>query len=610
MHIDVRRLRAFAAAALAAALVPAATAGPAWAVGVTTLGPSLTPTDLANQLAGAGVTISNVTYVGSATSAGSFTGGAAAVGFAEGVVLSTGNADIGSANTSDSTTEYASLSGDADLDALGVGQTQDTTVLEFDVTPDQATLYFNYVFASEEYNEYVYSDVSDVFGFFVTTPGSATKQNCAVVPDGPDADADPDPVSIDTINGGNPYGDANASNSGLFRNNDLGDGGGSILAEPDGFTTVLQCVATVTPNQLNHLKLAISDVGDDAWDSWVFLQAESISTSPEICGDGIDNDKDGQVDEGCVVNQSPTVGAGGPYSGDEGSPIAISGTATDPDNDPLTPSWSWAAGAGVDAGATCTFGDASSLPTTVTCTDDGVYTLTLSASDGNHPAVTSTATLTVANVAPVVSITSPTDMSQVMTGANVAVAASLSDAGANDTHTCTIDWGDGSTTQGTVTNGVCSGSHAYATYGTYDVTVTATDDDNGKGSDTVTVVVADTETKVTGGGFVLDDGRYSFGFVAKSGPEGQLSVRTHANKNTFHGNTVSNLTVSGDTATWSGGGRYDKTAGYTFTVTVTDNGTGKKKGSPDTIDLTVRAPDGTVVLHFAGPLKGGNIKVH
>jgi hypothetical protein len=276
--------------------------------------PVLDPAGLAQSLAGAGVTISNVAYTGAEAAGGSFSAGTSAIGFEEGVVLSSGDvAAVGTANDGDGYTGYSSQAGDSDLDSLGAGSTQDTTVLEFDVTPDKDTLFFDYVFASEEYNEYVYAGVSDVFGFFVTQPGGTTKQNCAVVADGPDANSDPDPVSIDTINGGNPFGDANASNAGLFRNNDVSDGGGSIEAEPDGFTTILQCVAAVTPGQPNHLKLAISDVGDSILDSWVFLRSGSITTTPEVCGDGIDNDGDGQVDEGCAVPTEESISAGKYY---------------------------------------------------------------------------------------------------------------------------------------------------------------------------------------------------------------------------------------------------------------------------------------------------------
>ena len=41
-----------------------------------------------------------------------------------------------------------------------------------------------------------------------------------------------------------------------------------------------------------------------------------------------------------VVNAPPAVNAGGPYSGTEGSPRTLAGTATDPTGDPPAISWS------------------------------------------------------------------------------------------------------------------------------------------------------------------------------------------------------------------------------------------------------------------------------
>jgi hypothetical protein len=483
--------------------------GPAHAAGlaVTDLTGSLTAADLAHVLAGEGVSIDNVSYSGAPTSAGRFTGGGtgsdAVVGFDSGVVLSTGSADVGGATRATDATGSASRAGDAELDALGAGATRDTTSLTFDVTPDRDRLYFNYVFASEEYNEYVYRGVSDVFGFFVSRPGDSSPQNCAVVGDGPDSGSAPDPVTVDTVNGGNPFGDANASNPELFRDNALAEGA-PLPAEPDGFTVVLQCVASVTPHQVNRLHLAIGDVGDSLLDSWVFLQAGSITTSREICGNGVDDDGDGVVDGDCAA-AAPTGSdeqeVGGRVT--EGAPASLRGTATSPEGHPLTTRWSYSPGLGVDPGATCTFADPASLTTTVTCTDDGRFALTLSARDGDLAPVSSTTVLEVDNVAPRVSI-QPAGTGSV--GAlGLRVAASVSDPGANDARTCTILWGDRTTSPGSWENGTCSGRHSYALPGTYSVKVRATDDDGQSGSDRVTVVVTGSDG-AGGDAFVLGNG--------------------------------------------------------------------------------------------------------
>lgn len=316
-----------------------------------------------------------------------------------------------------------------------------------------------------------------------------------------------------------------------------------------------------------------------------------------------------------AANTPPTVDAGGPYTGDEGSAVSLDGTVTDPDaGDTLTTTWTYAPGSGVDAGATCSFGSASAVDTTVTCTDDGAYTLTLTANDGVNSDVVDTASLTLANVDPTVDITAPADAAIFGVGRTVSLSAEIDDAGANDTHTCSINWGDGTTEAGTVASGTCTGDHAYSAVGVYTITVTVTDDDAGDGTDEIMVVVSDRTTKVTGGGFIVDGGRASFGFVAKenaAGLHGQIQIRAPGG-NRFHGDTVTSLAGDGMTATWTGTGRWNGEDGYTFEVSVVDNRSGgKKKTTPaDHVVIVIRDGTGAVVFEASGYLKGGNVTVH
>jgi len=52
--------------------------------------------------------------------------------------------------------------------------------------------------------------------------------------------------------------------------------------EYDGFTTVLTALAVVTPCQTYHLKIVITDAGDPAYDSGVFLEEGSMSATPVV----------------------------------------------------------------------------------------------------------------------------------------------------------------------------------------------------------------------------------------------------------------------------------------------------------------------------------------
>ena len=157
-------------AALALMLAPAATA----AISTNDMN-SLTASDLANALVGSGVSVSNATFSGSNVAGGTFAGGASAIGFESGIILSSGAvASVPGPNGSDSTTASNGVAGDADLTALAGFATLDAAILEFDFVPNAGTVTFQYVFASEEYNEYVNSQFNDVFGFFVNGTNCAT----------------------------------------------------------------------------------------------------------------------------------------------------------------------------------------------------------------------------------------------------------------------------------------------------------------------------------------------------------------------------------------------------------------------------------------------------
>lgn len=226
-------------------------------------------TAMANELLGAGISISNVNYIGDANQSGFFSDGASVLGIGSGLIMTTGSAfDAPGPNSSDSTSVNTSAPGDADLSALISQTTNDAAVLTFDFETTSGDLYFNYVFASEEYNEYVNSSFNDVFAFFVDGT------NIALAPDG-------QPVSINNVNCGNPYVGV-GPNCEVYNNNDLNDGGPFYNIEYDGFTDKFTAAITGLTPGTHTMKIAIADASDSSWDSAVFIEGGSFSSVPTI----------------------------------------------------------------------------------------------------------------------------------------------------------------------------------------------------------------------------------------------------------------------------------------------------------------------------------------
>ncbi len=251
----------------------------------------VTPNDnasaLVGNLLGGGFAVSNVTSnfdvlppLATGPATGTFiNGGDAGLDFNTGILLTSGFAsNVDAFNSLDDVTGELwpetdpTSSGDTDLQTLVPGYTIfDAIILEFDFVPvASGDLFFNYQFGSDEYNEYTNTPYNDVFGFFLEGPG-IPKHNIALLDDGVT------PVSINNVNGGNPFG-TDVSNSHLYNNNDLNDGGPFFDFEYDGFTVGLTAHAEgLLAGETYHIKLAIADAGDNVLDSGVFLQGGSFS---------------------------------------------------------------------------------------------------------------------------------------------------------------------------------------------------------------------------------------------------------------------------------------------------------------------------------------------
>lgn len=252
---------------------------------------------------GGGIEISNVRFNGQETvsnqSIASFTNANAQnpnVGLAAGVVMVTGTCDdaaSGSSSGTQSSTMSPSYEGydksiplKNTLDQQGyAGESmKDIAVLQFDFVSSGEYVSFDYVFASEEYPEYVGSSYNDIFGFYISGPYDDQDnlvdegipyqyRNIAIVP------GTTMPVTINNV--------SPVTNTEFYIANNNNN------CKMDGYTVVLSTEEVyVVPCYKYKLELAICDVGDAAFNSCVFLGAGSFRVD-EYSLDAVHNSIEG-----------------------------------------------------------------------------------------------------------------------------------------------------------------------------------------------------------------------------------------------------------------------------------------------------------------------------
>ncbi|CAH2213518.1 PKD domain-containing protein [Tepidibacter aestuarii] len=186
-------------------------------------------------------------------------------------------------------------------------------------------------------------------------------------------------------------------------------------------------------------------------------------------------------------NSTPIADAGGPYTGDEGSPIIFDGSASyDPDGGTLEYRWDFDGDGIWDTSW-------SSQPTaTYTFEDNCLCTVRLEVRDNNGATDTSDTTVTVNNVPSIVGEISLSN-DRVLVNTEIVASANFTDPGILDTHTAEWDWGDSTTSPGEVIevsgSGSVSGSHIYTKCGKYIITLKVTDKDGGVGTSTYKYVI-------------------------------------------------------------------------------------------------------------------------
>jgi hypothetical protein len=133
-----------------------------------------------------------------------------------------------------------------------------------------------------------------------------------------------------------------------------------------------------------------------------------------------------------------------------------------------------------------------------------IYTIQVGVTDDDTGTATAQTSITVRNLDLVLQLAANQTVNE---GANLDLTGgqlgTFTDNGTQDTHTATVDWGDGSGTQAvTVTeangSGTLSANHTFADNGVYTVRVTVIDDDGGQVFSTFEVTVNNVNPTLTG----------------------------------------------------------------------------------------------------------------
>lgn len=218
---------------------------------------------MANAIFGDGVSVQGASYSGDNRSSGIFTGGeTTSFGVAPadtGVILSTGRVrdfTNSSGEANQATNRSRNTSGEnnnQDFNEAAGRSTYDASYIDVDFIPTGDTMTMQFVFASEEYPEYINSIYNDLFGVWINgsfvnvTPGNGQ-------------------TSVTNVN--------ENSTENLYVDNTSDQ----FNTEMDGFTVTMTLTIPVNSGSLNTIRIGIADTGDSSYDSNVLIAGDSVQT--------------------------------------------------------------------------------------------------------------------------------------------------------------------------------------------------------------------------------------------------------------------------------------------------------------------------------------------
>jgi gliding motility-associated-like protein len=223
-----------------------------------------TAQQLAEIIAGAGVTVSNASITGSPQAIGAFVNGGnpSTLNLTSGVILSSGMVTSIAGPEGSFASSNLGQPGHPFLQAQAGVTSYDAVVLQFDFVPNADLIQFSYAFGSEEYPGFVCSNFNDMFAFTITGVTVPMPQtNIALIP------GTNTPVSINSVN------NQGCGNPTYY----LSNAGSQVIAF-GGMTVTMIAEANVICGETYTLRLMISDGGDGIYDSGCFIQENSLTT--------------------------------------------------------------------------------------------------------------------------------------------------------------------------------------------------------------------------------------------------------------------------------------------------------------------------------------------
>jgi len=283
------------------------------------------------------------------------------------------------------------------------------------------------------------------------------------------------------------------------------------------------------------------------------------------------------------TNADPVATVGGPYVSEEGSAVALALGGTDSDGDVLTFSWNLGDG---------TAGSGSVPPANHVYADNGTYDIMLAVDDGHGGVDTARTTATISNVAPSLAAFSVpgTPIGLTPGGVTVSVSSSFTDPGTVDTHTASLDCGNGGlTSQSEVVGETATSACSFSGPGVYPIRLTVRDKDGGSDTKLASgpIVVYDAAGgRLTSGGWIASPagavvfapaaaGKLTFSMTARyesgsSIPTGKAELTLNVGKLEFRSTSLDWLVATEASAQLQGRGTLNGSGDYAFAVLLID----------------------------------------